>query len=311
LSLYCYCPYDPIGEKVNSESVCGLERREDRESSLRYEGCDVIEAPSQRIHLRKRTEITYNSVGDGIDLAQDIWEEQVQQFSSQKQDMASRETQAKKLGPPHRVKKNILNQLPVDALLIDGREPEIWLKWIITTHMSNRPKVVASFHDPEVLVTEEGVASKVTRKALEKAGYAVQYWYLKAWEYGGALDQDRLACICTLRDFQQEAENLPCPTPNGLPPRPMRKLLLPVGIPGSAWARSKPIDCEVTSTRYYPCIVKKTCEGQSVYDSNGTMPDKLRVWIQGDRGVRKAQTEELAKAKGISSTWEPSKKTTA
>jgi hypothetical protein len=140
LFLYRYRPFDLLGEKVNGESVCGLVRREDKESLLNYEGCDVIEAPSQRIYLRERTMITYGTVGEGIDLARDFWEKQVQQFTSQKRDLASQETKAIQLGPLNRLKKNILDEEPVKALLLEGCGASVWLKWLKATAQPNDPK---------------------------------------------------------------------------------------------------------------------------------------------------------------------------
>jgi hypothetical protein len=74
-----------LGKKSEGSSVCGPIGREDRESSLLEEnkGCDVLEAPSQRIRLQKRIKITFGTIGEGIDLAEDIWNKQEHLFASQ------------------------------------------------------------------------------------------------------------------------------------------------------------------------------------------------------------------------------------
>jgi hypothetical protein len=92
---------------------------------------------------------------------------------------------------------------PVKVLLMEGCDAKIWIPWLKHMQEKNKPKVILSFNDPLLLSTEEGVVGKTVRKDLKQAGYHIQYWYLKAWEHGATLEQDRLACICSLRTFQQ------------------------------------------------------------------------------------------------------------
>jgi hypothetical protein len=135
---------------------------------------------------------------------------------------------------------NLLNLKPAKFLLIDGCRVDTWLTWIKHADTKNKPKVIVSFNGPIPLSTESGIMGATAQKTLKWRGYNVQFWYLKAWEHGAALEQDRLMCACCLKDTQQGQESIKAPEHNGLPPRPMRNLLLPVGVPHYAWAKKTP-----------------------------------------------------------------------
>jgi hypothetical protein len=142
---------------------------------------------------------------------------------------------------------------------------------------------------------------------LRRAEYNVQYWYLKAWEQRAALEQDHLVCVCSLKEFQQRHEPMWKPEHNGLSPRPMRNLPIPLGVPTYAWAKTQVDKTPIKSLvlKQYPCLVYKCYNKQSMYNPNGTMPDTMGVWLDCEKGVRRAQAEELSKVKGISSSWKP------
>jgi hypothetical protein len=188
----------------------------------------VIIATSQTILLQKQTKNTFGTAGEGIGLASDIWTIQEHIFTSQTQDLLSWTTQApKQLGSLHRLPMNLLNQKPLEVLLIDGCKVD-------TT--KNKPKI-----DHILLSTESGIMGATAQKALKKRGYNEQFWYLKAWEHGAALEQDRLVCVCCLKNTQQYQQFIKAPEHNGLPPpRLMRNLLLLVGVPQCAWAKKTP-----------------------------------------------------------------------
>jgi hypothetical protein len=122
---------------------------------------------------------------------------------------------------------HFLNLNPVEVLLIDGWGVNTGLTWIKQADAKNLPKVIVSFDDPILLSTEAGIVGATAQKTLKRRGYNVQFWYLKAWEHGAALEQARLVCVCCLKTVQQDCKSIQSPQHNGLPPRPMRNLLLP------------------------------------------------------------------------------------
>jgi hypothetical protein len=68
----------------------------------------------------------FGSVGFGFDLAEGIWRDRTQAFTSQEQEMTGkRPTKATNVGPPSRTRKGILNEHPIDALICDMVASEI------------------------------------------------------------------------------------------------------------------------------------------------------------------------------------------
>jgi hypothetical protein len=91
------------------------------------------------------------------------------------------------------VKSTILNQYPVDCLLIEGHDHSLWKPWV-TKALPEAwpPAAILTYGGPSLLSQEEGPLSKSLRKDMQRMGYEVRYWYMSAWKYGTALRQERL-----------------------------------------------------------------------------------------------------------------------
>jgi hypothetical protein len=115
------------------------------------------------------------------------------------------------------------------------------------------------------------------RKRLGRLGYDMQFWHMKAELHGAALHQDRLATIYTRRHKSNGGGPKP-PRVMSLPPRPMRNLLMPVGVPGGAWNRLPMTQVsDKYAVTYHPRVVRE-CIGESpVFSASGPMPDKINA----------------------------------
>jgi hypothetical protein len=86
-----------------------------------------------------------------------------------------------------------------------------------------------------------------------------------------------------------------------LPVRDMSNLLKPVGIPRNAYCKEK--EHPAVGKSYLPCQVRSKVKQEAVFERDGPMPDHPHVWIRSERGIRRLQHEELAKAKGLPPEW--------
>jgi hypothetical protein len=253
--------------------------------------------------------VTYGTVGTGLDLGRLVWPKDCHLFSSQtgtKEDLQSqlpgRTGEAKELGPAGGVRKNILRVHPVDALLIDGIEYGTWGSWIDTVHLRERPKMILWFETAKRIEQEkEGPFCKQVRKRMAAAGYRSCYWYLQAEDYGSALIQERVGVLYIRKDVGTKDQLPQKPAPMELPARAMSNLLMPVGVPRKAFCREPEQPCD--GKRYHPCVVLSQVKRSPIYEASGPMPDHPQVWIRSDKGTRRLQHEELAKAKGVPSEW--------
>jgi hypothetical protein len=253
--------------------------------------------------------LKYGTIGTGLDLGRLVWPKDTHIFSSQsapKQDLAGqlpgRQGQVKELGPAGGVRKNVLRTNPVDVLLVDGIEHSEWGLWIDSVKLAERPKMILWFEEAKMITHEKkGPICKDTRKKLQRSGYRICYWYLQAEDYGAALVQERIGVLYVRKDCGPE-KGLPSkPPPMELPVRAMSNLLMPVGVPRKAYCRDKEKECE--GQRFLPCEVLKEVKKSPIYEATGPMPDHPQAWIRSDRGTRRLQHEELAKAKGVPSSW--------
>jgi hypothetical protein len=84
----------------------------------------------------------------------------------------------------------------------------------------------------------------------------------------------------------------------------MSNLLLPVGIPHKAWNRQAESVAEGDLIkRHLPCSVRAAIKCSPVFESSGPMLDAPNTWIRSERGVRRLQACEMAKAKGMPGNW--------
>jgi hypothetical protein len=290
-----------------SDRVCdNLGRDKDRKVSDLL-GDDVLEAPDKTVNIldAQKSTWSYGTIGFGVDLARTVWPEQEFLFSSQQKPLIEAQGQAiYDLGPPNRVTRNILSQHPVDCLMIDGCDTEVWSPWISSAPLDKRPKAILLFTQATHLEMESGAAAKTHRKSMEKLGYSIHFWLMEAVDFGSAVSQLRLGVLYTQEASDQPQEPVQ-PSPNKLPARPMSNLLMPVGVPFSAWTKMTP-QMETADRRCLPCI-SNSHFGRSapIFDPQGPMPDALDSWVQVDKGMRRMQIEELAKAKGVPKEWQP------
>lgn len=260
---------------------------------------------------KRRDKIRFGSIGPGLDLVRGIWASECQVFASQSRDLRSAlgrrppKLQVKKLD---QLPKSFFRKHPVEALLIDcGAKGDLLPSLIPALEATNeelRPAVIVLAEPTQWILDKTAQAwRRIRRKTLERWGYVCLEWFVSATEQGGALHQERLIEVFLANTVNR---TLPTsPAPQGLPPRAMRNLLLPFGIPKPAWAPCK-------SVKRYPVPfiseegwhIIGTIGEHPIYGSEGIMPDFLGSWIgDGDKGVRRLQASELAKAKGLPSEW--------
>ena len=118
-------------------------------------------------------------------------------------------------------------------------------------------------------------------------------------DLGGALDQDRLVDVYYQGKVEDHGPR--APYKQGLPSRPMRNLLMHCGVRKKDWDKSK-FEPTIISEES-PCRLVGWCGNRPVFDPDGCMPDNSEVLVQTERGIRKLQIDELAKAKGLPSEW--------
>jgi hypothetical protein len=270
---------------------------------------DIGEAPTRHVHQKPpeiaRPALRYGTIGSGLDVGRLVWPRGHHVFSSQTTSLEKvlpRRPTTRELGPPDRVLSDQLQSTPVDVLLVDvtsGSHWERWLQGVSGTKFA--PKVIAQSLPPGFLSDKEKEAEWHSRgKRLQRLGYGVSYWYLRAHEFGAALHQDR--CF-TVYHCLQHAKSPPIrPQPDGLPPRSMANLLTPVGVPRGAFSTGLGEAC-TRSPFLEPCRQWGNLGSTPVYSIKGLMPDDLSAYIHVRGRCRRLQSEELAKAKGSPSEW--------
>jgi hypothetical protein len=78
-----------------------------------------------------------------------------------------------------------------------------------------------------------------------------------------------------------------------------------VGIPHKAWNHEPEWEAnQRTIKKYFPCLVEKCVnKNKPIFESCSLMPDLGNSWIRLEKGVRRLQPCELAKAKSVPNTW--------
>jgi hypothetical protein len=82
----------------------------------------------------------------------------------------------------------------------------------------------------------------------------------------------------------------------------MSNLLMPVGVPQRAWTQVRMTETETSDQG--PHQIVGTIGIQAVYADHGVMPVRTPSWIRTDKGIRRLQHQELAKAKGLLENFE-------
>ena len=174
----------------------------------------------------------------------------------------------------------------------------IWERQLEEPDGFKLPQAIIVMGDPEALTTESGLVDKLLRKRMELKGYTEQnFWYFCAEDYGGAINQERLVAT-----WARKGSSILQPEEFILPGRNMRNLLMPTGIPNNAWVR-KPTAHKDDTRQLLPCEVRSVIRGEPVYEIDGLMPDRVKALLRTEKGIRRLQSGELAKGKGVPSEW--------
>ena len=272
---------------------------------------DILEAPKRTLPpLVKSKRLQFGTIGYGLDLARLPWTAETHKFSCQDNQLS----QVLPNRPPaclegeafQRVGPSFMKKHTTDALLVDEGDgslrPDV-TRHILALKSKDRPKALA-FSGPVNWITSPDRinARRRRRKQLESVGYTQQEWYLEGHHQGGALEQERLVEVYLILRPKDLAPSRP--RAQGLPPRPMQNLLLPNAlVPIREWAprHLAMIPCSSPSERAIKS--QYTLKDRPVYLPEGCMPDRLGCWVDTERGPRRIQPSELAKAKGLPSEW--------
>ena len=265
----------------------------------------VLEAEPKILHLGTdtRSAVSIGTMGNsGVDLCRLGLAGHRHVFSSQRQDLQKclpgrpkAETEAP---GPDRLPKHFLATHPVDYLMIDMLNTSVWERLLEEPEFTQLPKIIVVVGESKDLESETGLMDKLLRKRMEVRGYSEQhFWFLCAENYGGAINQERLVAV-----WGKPGCKLKRPEEFHLPGRNMENLLQPTGIPSGAWVRKPTTVCHDTR-QWLPCEVRSTIRGEPVYEIGGIMPDRAKALIQAERGIRRLQTGELAKGKGVAGDW--------
>jgi hypothetical protein len=297
------------GETCDEGSAKDLVEPQDQGQTKEPES-DILGTPGRTILVpTDDRRVRYGTVGTGLDLGRLVWPKDQHKFSSQTVPIADmvaqlpgRSSQVKELGPAGGIKKNVLRTNPVDVLLIDQIQHPVWRCWLESVRLTERPEAIIWFQEAEQLARDsEGPMNKGVRKSMQKLGYQASFWLMNSDDYGAALVQGKVCSIYHRRDLRGKRKMLWKPRPMDLPVRDMSNLLKPVGIPRKAYCLEK--ETMTVDKSYLPCKVLGRIRQEAVFERDGPMPDHPHVWIRSERGIRRLQHEELAKAKGVPPEW--------
>jgi hypothetical protein len=267
---------------------------------------DVLEVPSRQVELSERPKIRYGTISDGMDLARMVWPHGEHVFEIEKNDLSDKLPGRPKPAATYltgQVPTELVKQSQLDCLLVDGDNAN-WLPWLDNGKNESLPSTIVWMISSSFIGNDKtGPMSSGRRKLMSPRGYSSKFWHLCAEEFGAALRQDRLAVVY-YREKSTPGWGPMEPAPMNLPARAMINLLLPVGIPHKAWYQGQERDCTMDERmREFPCVVKQSVSRTPIHEHEGPMPDRANAWIRSERGVRRLQTCELAKAKGLTSEW--------
>jgi hypothetical protein len=275
---------------------------------------DIVVGLDEVIDTRPQAPRRYGTAGAFPNLFGEAWKEECHVFSAEGGSGFGWPT-VKQLGHPDRTPSNVLNTFRVEVLAAEDSavttadKDRYWARWMDACHPGNRPDYVVVMALPQELVLDNGLQSKPWRRRYSQWGYDSDHWFLRGHAHGGVVRQDRFILI--LRRSAAEVPALtavnPITTDGG--PRIARNMLLPTGVPHQAWMT----DDWIARTDYpigvmeatAPCILvgETTRRHTPIFSPDGCLPDSIGCYIQTDRGVRRLQLSELAKAKGAPSGW--------
>jgi hypothetical protein len=267
---------------------------------------DVLETPQEFLTLKEESkQWRFGMGGHGIDLPCMVWPHMTHTFSSQlrnaRESLPGMPEAQVELGPAHEVQHNVLDQHPVDMRLVDDISEDGWSPWLTKCKLSHRPQAVTWSGPPDLLIADAaGPARKSFQKKMTRAGCELARWTMAAETHEAALAQDRLVVVCTLGKSKEGPLE---PQGDDVPPRSMSNLPRPTGAPHKVWYQGR-TQSAPESARWWPCEV--TCRARKqepINDHHGLRPDLPGCWIASERGTRRLQSPELAKAKGVPNEW--------
>jgi hypothetical protein len=110
-----------------------------------------------------------------------IWSEHDHVFSCQHHAIPrKKKSTTLKLGPPGRVRHNVLGKHYVEFLIVDGIGTHLWEPWLKAATADQRPSVIIIFSEGKDLSTERNVVDKQFRKQMGRWDYHMTYWTLGA-----------------------------------------------------------------------------------------------------------------------------------
>ncbi len=274
---------------------------------------DIVIGLEEVIDVQPQTRRRYGTAGPGPGLFKEVWAHHDHVFAAE--GGTALRGQDLQLGHPARVSSGILNLHPVEVLVIeeggDGGRPRerYWTRWLDKCHADNQPDYVVLSAPAKELVAETGLHSKEWRRRFQGWNYEPHYWFLRGHEHGGVVRQDR--CMVMLRRRGDSVPEVVAPHTivNDEVPRSARNMLRPCGVPRKAWMTEawtpKSDYPEWITAAAAPCLLRgETKRGRiPIFSPDGCLPDRIGALIETERGVRRVQGDELAKAKGVPLGW--------
>jgi hypothetical protein len=188
----------------------------------------------------------------------------------------------------HRYPPNLLNQHPVDLLVVDQGslyQPPVkyertpWEVLLDTTHTKRQPRIVIETWTSSAQMWNKGPMSKAHTTIWTDLGYCTRCKVVRATDVGGAIRQDRLIVARVQKkwnhlwkwDAKEASSELICP---------MSNLLTPPGL--------------------VPCRSYDRHSDRNPPDARtDPMPEQCRAWIHTEKGVQRLSLEETSRGLGI------------
>ena len=243
--------------------------------------------------------IRFATVSLGFHVMQQVWPHEHHVWTSGPQPVPAQGTQDVErtihMGHPSRVKRSVLEENPVDVLLVDvDVSSRWWMSWVQGAKRSVLPsRVVVMCRSEEVVSDQHTEKAKEWFRQLEKLEFHGSLCHLSALEFGGAIDQHRLVYV-----FSRDLPWVP-PRPHDLPIRPMQNLLRDHLVPRQAWAPIRRVRMTSSPSWEGQLLVAGRMGKEAVYDPSGPMPDQVDAWVKDSKRVRRLQASEVARALGV------------
>jgi hypothetical protein len=187
----------------------------------------------------------------------------------------------------HRYPAKLLNQTPVDLLVIErgflkhptaGYIREPWEDLIHTTNQQARPKVILESWPSSAEFWSKGPVCKASLTRWADVGYTSRCKLINATRVGGAIAQSRLMVARIQKDSAPHWQ-WPCEEAAATMARPMSNLLTPPGL---------------VRTHHQSGPITKAANAKL-----DPMPTQPGAWIQTERGFRRLQLDEVGRGLGL------------